>query len=248
MRQEGIDVLEEWYRWAEEWSVLLRVYGGLTSRSTVLEIGCGLGRVAFALRYVLQQGNYSGLEICEYKVKFLKEHFEPAHRNFSFTHADVHNTEYNPQGRHPANGYDFPFSDASFDLIFAASVFTHMLPEGVERYILEAGRMLRPGGRCVFSFLLLDHYRPGQLRPLGFARPDLDFTVAYKDYGSDFAATDARNLEHMTAYMVRLIERFARQGGLVVEQSVPGLWSGSAEHWVGAQDLVILTKPTGNRT
>jgi hypothetical protein len=27
MRQEGIDVLEEWFRWGEEWSMLVRVCG-----------------------------------------------------------------------------------------------------------------------------------------------------------------------------------------------------------------------------
>ena len=43
MRTEGIDVLEEWFRWGEEWSVLLRTSGGLRGRSDVLEIGCGLG-------------------------------------------------------------------------------------------------------------------------------------------------------------------------------------------------------------
>src|ERR1051326_945983 len=98
MAREGICVLEEWFRWAEEWSMLLRIYGGLGGESAVLEIGCGLGRIAFALRYLLRQGSYVGFEICDYKVQFLKQHFEPAHRNFSFLHANVHNTEYNPQG------------------------------------------------------------------------------------------------------------------------------------------------------
>ena len=245
MRLEGIDVLEEWYRWAEEWSVLLRVYGGLAMNSAVLEIGCGLGRTAFALRYYLPRGSYSGFEICPEKVRFLKERFEPAHPNFSFIHADVHNTEYNPAGRSAPGEYRFPFADASFDIVYAASVFTHMLPEGVERYVGETSRVLRPGGRAVFSFLLLDFYRPGQSRPLGFSRPDLDFPVRYKAYDADFGAADAKNLEHMTAYRLRLIERFARAAGLNLEQSIPGLWSGSVEQWIGAQDLVILRKPKG---
>ena len=49
MRQEGVEVLEDWFAWASEWSMLLRVYGGMSSTSSVLEIGCGLGRIAFAL-------------------------------------------------------------------------------------------------------------------------------------------------------------------------------------------------------
>jgi hypothetical protein len=64
MRQEGVVVLEDWFRWAEEWSMVLRMFGGVGMNSAVLEIGCGLGRIAFPLRYVLLKGWYEGFEIC----------------------------------------------------------------------------------------------------------------------------------------------------------------------------------------
>jgi len=100
MRTEGIEVLEEWFRWAEEWSMLLRVFGRIRRDSAVLEIGCGLGRVAFPLRYVLgPEGTYDGFEIVRQKVDFLQRAFTPAHPNFRFAWADVHNTHYNPSGR-----------------------------------------------------------------------------------------------------------------------------------------------------
>ena len=64
MRQDGITVLEEWFRRAEEWAMILRVYGQLRLTSSVLEIGCGFGRVAFPFRYVFSmQGSYDGFEI-----------------------------------------------------------------------------------------------------------------------------------------------------------------------------------------
>ncbi len=55
MHTEGITVIEEWFRWAEEWSCLLRMYGGLAKQSRVLEISCGLGRTAFPLPKRQQQ-------------------------------------------------------------------------------------------------------------------------------------------------------------------------------------------------
>jgi tRNA1(Val) A37 N6-methylase TrmN6 len=83
MRGEGIDVLEERFRWAEEWSMLLQIYGRITRNSSVLEIGCGLGRIAFPLRYLLSlEGSYDGFEICENKVRFLEQTFHQAHPNF----------------------------------------------------------------------------------------------------------------------------------------------------------------------
>jgi hypothetical protein len=61
MRTEGIDVLEDWFRWAEEWSMLLRAYGDLGDRSRVPEIGCGLGpRVGLRLARDPLPGMWSG--------------------------------------------------------------------------------------------------------------------------------------------------------------------------------------------
>jgi hypothetical protein len=49
MRQEGIDVLEKWFR-RGGWSMLWRIYGHVTHSSSALEIGCGLGCIVFPLR------------------------------------------------------------------------------------------------------------------------------------------------------------------------------------------------------
>jgi SAM-dependent methyltransferase len=242
MRQEGIDVLEEWFRWAEEWSMLLRVYGGITKNSKVLEIGCGLGRIAFPLRYILSpSGSYEGFDICQNKIAFLEKTFHKAYPNFRFIWADINNTLYNPKGQIRAADYRFPYPNNSFDIVYAASVFTHMLPEAAANYFQETARVLKQDGLCLFSFFLLDNYRPEQPRPLGFARPDFNFDHPYGSYGEDFAIARLENPEEMTAYSLRLIERFAKQAGLELAQApVPGLWSGSTSTWVGAQDLVIL--------
>ncbi len=244
MQQEGMTILEEWFRWAEEWSMLLRVYGRITASSSVLEIGCGLGRIAFPLRFLLRQGAYEGFDICADKIEFLQRSFQPAWPSFRFHHADIHNTFYNPHGGIQPTEYRFPAADRSFDVVFAASVFTHMLPGNTAHYLRESARVLKPGGRCVFSFFLLDHYRPGQPRPLGFAKPDFDFEHPYGGHGDDFAMAFPQDPERMTAYRLRMIRRFAAEAGMeTAGDPVPGLWSGSAEAAVGAQDLVVLRKP-----
>jgi SAM-dependent methyltransferase len=243
MRDEGITVLEEWFRWAEEWSVFLRVYGRATAESAVVEIGCGTGRIAFPLRYVLSRGTYDGFDIRAEPIEFLRRTFQAAHPNFRFHWADVHNTFYNPRGRLATPEHRIPVADASTDLVFAASIFTHMLPENTAHYFREAARVLRPGGRAVFSFFLLDHYRPGEPRHPGFARPDFDFDHAHGGHGGDFAVAFPGNPERMTAYRLGLLRRFAEEAGLALEgDPVPGLWSGTVAAAVGAQDLLVLRK------
>ena len=243
MRTEGIYVMEEWFRWAEEWSVLLRLFGGISFESKVLEIGCGLGRIAFPLRYILSaKGSYDGFEICEDKIKFLKSTYKTFHPNFNFIWANVHNTYYNPNGKIQAKDYTFPYNSNSFDLIYAASVFTHMLPEAAENYFKEAARVLRPAGRIVFSCFILDNYTPNQPRPLGFARAGFNFDHHYKSYEENFAISNPDNPEEMTAYALVYFEKLASIAGLTIEKSVIGLWSGKNSNWISSQDLLIMTK------
>jgi hypothetical protein len=119
-----------------------------------------------------------------------------------------------------------------------------MLPDATAHYFREAARMLKAGGRAVFSCFLLDHYRPGQPRPLGFAREAFNFDHPYGTYGDMFAIVVPENPEQMTAYRFELLERFAAEAGLsFVQAPLPGLWSGTTASWVGAQDLLVLGKP-----
>jgi SAM-dependent methyltransferase len=247
MRTEGIDVLEDWFRWAEEWSCILRIYGGLRSHSNVLEIGCGLGRTAFPLRYALiDGGTYDGFEIASDKVEFLRRTFEATYPNFRFRWADVYNTYYNPGGSIAADRYVFPYPDASFDVVYAASVFTHMLPSNVAAYLRESARVLRPTGRCVFSVFLLDHYRPGLPRPLGFARPGFSFDHQLPGHDADFAIGVPENPEEMCAYRMSLVERLVAEAGLKPVGPVPpGMWSGAFDSWIGSQDIIVLEPASG---
>ncbi len=246
MRLEGITTLEEWFRWAEEWSMLLQIYGKINRNSHVLEIGCGLGRIAFPLRYILSSiGTYDGFEICQEKVDFLQKTFQPTYPNFHFIWANIHNTFYNPQGHIQAKDYRFPYPNSSFDVVYAASVFTHLLPDITIQYFQETSRVLQPKGRVVFSFFLLDNYRPNQPRPLGFSRPCFNFDHTYEGYGDSFAISNPNNPEEMTAYRLSWVKDVARQAGLeLAEAPINGLWSGSTNAFVGAQDLLIFQKST----
>src|SRR5262249_23674748 len=140
MSEQTSPILEEWFRWAEEWSVLLRVYAGLGSTSSVLDIGCGLGRIAFPLRYVLNGAPYLGFDVNHEYVAFLQERFTRAYPNFRFVWADIKSSSYNSGGTVDGSKYRFPCDDASRDVAFAASIFTHMTPESTRNYFRETAR------------------------------------------------------------------------------------------------------------
>ena len=72
----------------------------------------------------------------------------------------MYNSEYHPQGRMKASQYSFPYGDDSFDVAVLVSVFTHMLPADLDRYMSEIARVLKPGGRCFATYCLLDRNDP----------------------------------------------------------------------------------------
>jgi SAM-dependent methyltransferase len=166
---------------------LLIDLAGLAPTSDVLEIGCGCGRTAHALAGWLEPGRYTGVDVERVALAACERSAALGALGFHFAHMDVANREYNPGGATPAARYRFPWPDASFDVVFLISVFTHMLADDVTRYVEEICRLLRPGGRCLLSTFLLDHGRDGrtlsfphELGPARLERADLpEIAVAY---------------------------------------------------------------------
>lgn len=248
MRREGVEVLEEWFRYAEEWAMLLRVYGHLDQDSDVLEVWCGAGRIAFPLRFsLLGTGTYNGFDHCAERIGFLRNTFQRAHPNFNFTLLDVANSYFNPTGRTDPAHMALPYLSSSFDVVVAASVFTHVDPADAGHYLKEMARVLRPGGRCLVSYFLLDNYRPARTRPLGFDRASFDFDhrrrVPEVDGGGDYAVVNPENTEEMVAYSLSLVDALAARVGLRREgDPLTGLWSGATKRPLSAQDVVVLVK------
>jgi SAM-dependent methyltransferase len=241
MQSEGIDEIEWWFRWADEWAVILRAFGGVGSTSDVLEVGCGLGRIAFPLRHVLVDGTYTGFDISKTKIDFLNRTFRPAHPNFTFDWADLHNTDYNPDGAFSPETFVFPYEDESFDTVFAASVWTHLLPQYAAHYFDEIARVLRPSGTVFISAFLLDNFEPRRTRPPAFADPRFDLVHAFGDHGNDFAVSSVKNPELVTGYRMSFLEELANTAGLVLDRpALAGMWSGISPTWVIAQDLLVF--------
>lgn len=130
---------------------------GLKPDERVLDVGCGCGRIALPLtKYLSPAGSYEGFDIMPPLVNWCQRRISRRHPNFRFHLADVHNPVYHPAGRQQPHAYRFPFESASFDCVFLTSVFTHMLPAGLETYLSEISRVLRPGGRTLITFFLLN--------------------------------------------------------------------------------------------
>jgi SAM-dependent methyltransferase len=150
-------------RWVRNGELLKRTLVeelGLQRNDRVLEVGCGGGRQALALADYLEPGGYVGLDIDEVSIRACRA--QPALSTFEFLVADVENEVYNPQGGTRGSEYRFPFDDGSFDFVFLASVYTHLLEDDCANYAGEIVRVLRPGGTAAVSIFLITAPVAGQ--------------------------------------------------------------------------------------
>src|SRR5262245_6121091 len=123
----------------------------------VLDVGCGPGRMAIPLMdYLNESASYRGFDVDKAAVDWCRRNITPRRPNFKFQWADLRNTFYHSKGARDASRYRFPYDDNSFDFAIAASVFTHVLPATAENYLREIRRTLRPGGRALMTFFLVD--------------------------------------------------------------------------------------------
>jgi SAM-dependent methyltransferase len=131
--------------------------GGLKPMDDVLDMGCGVGRIAVPLAgYLEESSTYAGFDIEPNAIEWCRENIAPLHSKFSFAHADLYNKRYNPDGEMQPSEYSFPYPDNSFDFALATSLFTHLLPDDLKHYLAEAARVLRPGGTLFATFYLIN--------------------------------------------------------------------------------------------
>ncbi|WP_167772465.1 class I SAM-dependent methyltransferase [Ramlibacter henchirensis] len=141
---------------------------GYAKGARVVDIGCGLGRLATGLLKEFGDVHYLGIDANEGFVRWCKENIEKYHPTFRFVHLDMANALYNPGGTVVGKELRLPVDDASADIVYLWGVFTNMVPEDVEAYIGEIGRILRPQGRCFLTAFVEDDVPDVTLNPTNY--------------------------------------------------------------------------------
>lgn len=132
-------------------------FGGLNPSSRVLDIGCGLGRVAWPLaRELGPNGSYDGFDTAESYIEWCRNGLALDPQRVRFHWFDIYNSVYNPQGKLNGENLKFPWPDGSFSLAIAMSLFTHLSAAATVNYLREVARTLEKGGKLCASFFVLD--------------------------------------------------------------------------------------------
>lgn len=211
-------------------------FAGLEPHEKILDVGCGIGRIALPLtRYLDKNGCYEGFDVVKPGIQWCMNRITKRHANFSFRFVDLYNRNYNPQGKYRASDFKFPYNGQSFDFVFLISVFTHMLPEEMENYFSEIARVLKKGGRCFITFFLINK------ESLGCIAAKKSF-VEFKYDFDNYWAIDDKVPEATVAYDEMFVRGMFMKNGLQIRTPILfGSWCGR-ENFLSYQDVIIAAK------
>ncbi len=132
----------------------------------ILDFGCGPGRLIAPMRDLAPEARFTGSDIDPQAIAWAQKNLGDL--------GDFHATGANPP---------LPFDDASFDLIYGMSVFTHLPRDMQFPWLAELRRVLAPGGVLITS----------KLDPNAYPLPEDVHAAAARDgfvYWGEAPATD----------------------------------------------------------
>ena len=128
-------------------------------------------------------------------------------------------------------------SPGSFDFVFLKSVFTHMRPAGVEHYLREMRRVMKPGACCLATAFLLDQ-ESNQLIASGQSSLNL-----VHDLGG-YQVLDPKFPESAVGLPEASFKDWCEQANLILELPLRyGSWCGRSRY-LSYQDIVLLRAPS----
>ena len=209
---------------------------GLKPEHRILDVGCGIGRIAIPLtKFLNSKGSYEGFDIVEKGINWCKKHISQNHPNFNFLHIDLKNDLYNLKTNQEARNFIFPYKENEFDLAVLTSVFTHMMPDDVSHYLQEIHRVLKPGGKCFVTFFVLNNESTHFMN----CSEALNFKYNLGVYSLIDNNVKEANIAYDEKYLVEVIQK----NELKTENIFYGFWSGRPkEQSLDFQDTFVLSK------
>lgn len=151
-RRGGKYSYAEWAHVIGIFQTLMCIHLDNDTDNNILDVGCGTGLLAIASQPFLgDKGGYVGIDVMKKDIDFCRCHYPSS--SFEFIHFEANNPAYAPSQK---DRVGWNIDNASFDLVIALSVWTHLNEKDALFYIKEVNRVLKSGGKAIITVFLLD--------------------------------------------------------------------------------------------
>lgn len=208
---------------------------GLQPDGKILDVGCGIGRLAVPLtRYLGPQGAYEGFDIVKKGIDWCERKITARFPNFHFLYIDLKNDLYNLSTDAEAGNFTFPYPENHFDCVVLTSVFTHMMPEDVQNYLTQISNVMKKEGRCLATFFILN---PEVSRLMQEGKIPFQFPHSFGGYSLIDKKVKEANVAFEETFLFAMLEK----SGLRAESVHRGRWS-NGKAPLDFQDVVIIKR------
>ncbi|MEK7247615.1 MAG: methyltransferase domain-containing protein, partial [Chloroflexota bacterium] len=216
-------------------------YAPIDRDAAVVEVGCGVGRDAIQLaEHLSERGSYVGIDIIRPSIEWCRANIAARRPNFSFHHIDIESQLHNAAGTARVTDVRLPVRSKSADRILLQSVFTHMFFGDIVHYLREFRRILKPEGKVVASFFLIDDEARRAI-DAGVGDPAFKLTFRFPR-GRGCWINDEMYPEGAVAYSFEALDEMLADAGMALDQPVHrGHWFGRMELPDG-QDMAVLKR------
>jgi SAM-dependent methyltransferase len=227
---------------AREVVTAIKKYAELNAGDSILDVGCGCGRIATGLtQYVEGESQYIGIDIVPGLIDFARNFITPRYPSFKFALLNESNKTYDawrrPDGEMGIATLAEAVSVNSIDLAIAVSLFTHLDYPAALEMLTSIHHLLKNDGRVFMTVFILD---ANALESVEAGRAPFNFK--HKTPSGKLFAEQSDDPTYAVAYDDESLNELISSAGFQLERRVRGHWSfgGPGETF---QDALILRRP-----
>ena len=172
--------------------------GSIERTDTILDLGCGCGRLAIPFAAHLDGGVYFGVDVWPEGLDWCRENITAARERYgSFREKPLTTSICRGTGSGVTNHYHLAeLHREQVDFAFAISLFTHLQKQDCISYFAELARVLKRDGCAYLTCFIIDEFFFDYVRRTGLhqsvSQEEQGCYYAYQ--GQDFFAGYPRNL------------------------------------------------------
>lgn len=218
---------------------MIEKYAPLRLGDSILDVGCGCGRIAAALTQCADRtSRYTGIDIVPGLIDFARNFITPRYPSFKFLLLDESNNTYDSWRRKGGEVGIARLREAvsphSIDLAISVSLFTHLDYAPAREMLTSIHHLLKNYGRVFITVFVLDAAASD-----GIENRRAAFSFKNRTPTGKLFAEKSDDPTFAVAYDDGLLDELIDSSGFEIERRVRGYWS-SGEPGETYQDILIL--------